>query len=315
MQKKVSKLVLFKKLANLDKDTGESRIVDKAEFIGEYSELNFTNGGDWCRRSSFAKPPNNYKIATATKTGKVNLLWDASDDEKANVEKYFREKCNIANSTNENENGNGNENIRQTRSITSIKYIKSFGKFEAGNTTRAIRKDILEYYKTKSCVNCGSNSELQCDHKNGLYNDLRVLSLITQTIDDFQSLCRHCNCQKRQIEKKTRETNRRYGATNIPHLQSFGIDFIEGDETLDVNNPNTLRGTYWYDPIAFTKYIHMKLQNQHTQPQPQPQAHSHPQHIENKSNPIDANLLDKMEKLSISKKKKNIEIINSDNTS
>jgi hypothetical protein len=275
-KKKISKLNLFKKLANLDEDIGECRIVDKAEFINEYADLNFTNGGDWCRRSSFSKAPNNYKIATATGTGKINLLWDANDDEKARVEEYFKLHCNFVNAKDK-------KNKEQNRTSASIKYIRSFGKFESSDKTRAIRKDILEYYKTKSCVNCGSNAELQCDHKNGLYNDPRVLNLETQTLDDFQSLCRHCNCQKRQVEKKTRETGKRYGATNIPLMRPFGIDYIEGNETMDVSDPNALKGTYWYDPIAFTTYIHM----QHQQ-------------LPNHS---DTNLIDKMAKMSISKKK------------
>lgn len=265
-EKKISKLNLFKKFVNLDEDTGECRIVDKSEFIGDYSALYFTNDGDWCRRTTFAKAPNNYKFATATGTGRINLLWDANDDEKAKVEEYLKAQCNFINSSNkvkdkakdkskDKSKDKTKDNI-QTPCSAGIKYIKSFGKFESSNTTRAIRKDILEFYKTQSCVNCGSNTELQCDHKNGLYNNLRVLNLETQTLDDFQSLCRHCNCQKRQVEKKTRETGKRYGATNIQHLQPFGINYIEGDDTLDINNPNTLRGTYWYDPVAFTKYIH-----------------------------------------------------------
>lgn len=251
--KKLSKLDLFKQLAALNKDTGECRIVDKAEFINEYADLNFTNGGDFCRRSSFTKAPNNYKIATATSTGKIKLLWNADDDEKTNVEQYFRLNCNFVNTKDKKDK-------ERNRSNTGIKYIKSFGYVESSNATRAIRKDILEFYKSQSCVGCGSNSELQCDHKNGLYNDPRILNLETQTVNDFQSLCRHCNCQKRQVEKNSKSTCKRYGATNIPHMRAFGIDFIEGDDTLDINNPNALRGTYWYDPIEFTKYIHMRLQ-------------------------------------------------------
>lgn len=303
MQKKISKLNLFKKLANLNEDNGECRIVDKAEFIGEYIELNFTNGGDWCRRTSFSKAPNNYKIATATGTGRINLLWDADDDEKARVEEYFKEHCNFINLTNKTKDKTKDkvkdkakdkkDNIR-TRCGVGIKYIRSFGKFVASSdTTRAIRKDILEFYKTQSCVGCGSNAELQCDHKNGLYNDIRVLNLKTQTLDDFQSLCRHCNCQKRQVEKKTRETGKRYGATNIPHMRPFGINYTEGDDTLDINNPNTLRGTYWYDPIAFTKYIH---QQQQTKQQILP--------VSSDKNIIGIiDIIDKMEQMSISKKK------------
>lgn len=252
-QPKLSKLQLFKQLAKLDESTGECRIVDKDEFTGIYSCLKFTNGGDWCRRSTFSKEPNNYKIATATGTGKINLLWTPdkdNDNEKTQVEQYFKANCNF-------------ETKKGSRSSNGIKYIKSFGKWQSSNTSRAIRKDILDYYKKQPCANCGSNAELQCDHKNGLYNDPRVLNLATQTMADFQSLCRHCNCQKRQVDKDTRATGKRYGATNIPHLKPFGIDFIEGDETLDIKNPSAMRGTYWYDPFAFCNYIakHLRKSN------------------------------------------------------
>jgi 5-methylcytosine-specific restriction endonuclease McrA len=52
---------------------------------------------------------------------------------------------------------------------------------------------------------CGSHSNTVIDHKNDLYNDETVLNVDTQTIDDFQVLCTHCNLLKRQIsidEKK-----------------------------------------------------------------------------------------------------------------
>ena len=101
---------------------------------------------------------------------------------------------------------------------------------------RPIRDDIHKYHKSTSCVVCGSQSDLVTDHKNDLYNDDRVLDIKTQTKEDFQCLCNHCNLQKRQIAKKTIETGKRYGATNIPSLAVFGIDFIEGDETFDKDN-------------------------------------------------------------------------------
>ena len=34
-----------------------------------------------------------------------------------------------------------------------------------------------------------------------------------------------------KISKETKKTNKRYGATNIPSLEPFDIDFISGDET------------------------------------------------------------------------------------
>ena len=87
-----------------------------------------------------------------------------------------------------------------------------------------------------TCVSCGSRSNIEIDHKNDLYNDPRVWDLYTQTLDDFQPLCKHFNDQKRQIVKKMKETNKRYGATNIPMLKCFGIDYIKGDETFDLND-------------------------------------------------------------------------------
>jgi hypothetical protein len=124
---------------------------------------------------------------------------------------------------------------------------------------RAIRKDIKIFHYKTGCVSCGSHSDLVIDHKNDLYNDQRVLIMETQLLSDFQCLCRHCNLQKRQVCKDTKNRNLRYGATNIPQLKIFGIDFIDGDETFNINNIDALKGTYWYDPIAFMEYIHKKL--------------------------------------------------------
>jgi len=126
---------------------------------------------------------------------------------------------------------------------------------------RSIDQKISSKIKSSICVLCGSRSQLTCDHKNDLYNDSRVLDKKTQVIDDFQCLCNHCNLQKRQISKTSRETKTRYAATNIPMLKNFGIDFIEGDEKLDFNDKNAMVGTFWYDPVRFINYIHTKLKN------------------------------------------------------
>jgi hypothetical protein len=65
--------------------------------------------------------------------------------------------------------------------------------------------------------------------------------------------------QKRQVCKKTKETGKRYKATNIPRLAHMGIDFTIGDETFDVNNINAMIGTYWYDPNAFEIEVYKQL--------------------------------------------------------
>ena len=47
---------------------------------------------------------------------------------------------------------------------------------------RPISKEIDKIIKLRSCVVCGSSSEIITDHKNDLYNDERVLNVKTQNI-------------------------------------------------------------------------------------------------------------------------------------
>ena len=54
-------------------------------------------------------------------------------------------------------------------------------------------------------------------------------------------------------------TNKRYGANRIPQLSIFNIDFTSGNEDYDINDINTMIGTYWYDPIDFMKNIRENL--------------------------------------------------------
>ena len=125
--------------------------------------------------------------------------------------------------------------------------------------SRPIRKDIHDYHKSRACVVCGSKSDLVTDHKNDLYNDPRVLDKDTQTIDDFQCLCNHCNLQKRQVSKKTLQQGKRIGATSIPSLAIFGVDFTEGDETFNPQDIYAMKGTYWYDPVEFMKQLKNRM--------------------------------------------------------
>jgi hypothetical protein len=123
---------------------------------------------------------------------------------------------------------------------------------------RPIRDDIKRALTKKGlpkavCVHCGQTSSLVPDHKNGLYNDPRVLSKKTQTENDFQCLCNGCNLRKRSIDKKTRETGIRYGANNIPSEAIYNIDFVDGDEKLNKDDPDAMVGTYWYDVVEFKK--------------------------------------------------------------
>ena len=230
----VPKLQLFKELANYNHTTKMSRIVFTSEFVYEYTSLQLGNGGSWCRRSNTQK----YKIVTFKNNGKFNFLWDIEEHEKKIIIKNFK---NI-------EISNGN----------SIKCIQIVGE-KTQDLSRNIRIDIKQFYKHTPCCACGRSSDLVCDHKNDLYNDPRVLDTKTQTIDDFQSLCNSCNLQKRQICKKSKETNTRYSAINIPSLRIFDVDFTYGNEILDVTEIYAMKGTYWYDPIDFMTRVFQGL--------------------------------------------------------
>jgi len=148
--------------------------------------------------------------------------------------------------------------------ISALRTI-GYSNNELYGASRPIRQDIHKYHKGMGCVVCGSNSDLVTDHKDDTYSDPRVLDASTQTIDDFQCLCNHCNLQKRQVCKKTKELGKRIGATTIKSLEIFGIDFIEGDETLDMNAHDPMKGTYWHDPVQFMKIIKERLSNTNTQ--------------------------------------------------
>tara|TARA_B110000285_G_C15075704_1_gene590597 strand:- start:373 stop:1131 length:759 start_codon:yes stop_codon:yes gene_type:complete len=139
------------------------------------------------------------------------------------------------------------------RAIQALRTV-GFSDSVLYGASRPIRSDIHAFHKATGCVVCGSKSDLVTDHKNDLYNDPRVLNANTQTFDDFQCLCNHCNLTKRQVSVFTKEHNRRIGATTIPSIAIFNIDFIHGDETFNINDIDAMVGTYWYDPVAFLEF-------------------------------------------------------------
>ena len=118
---------------------------------------------------------------------------------------------------------------------------------------RPIRKEIRDFYKNKPCVVCGTLSEV-IDHKNDLYDDMRVLDTKTQTHDDFQALCNHCNLQKRQVCKKEKETGILYDGFNIPIINVFKSVNMK---LLEQNKVNT----FWYDPVKYCNKIKEYYEN------------------------------------------------------
>jgi 5-methylcytosine-specific restriction endonuclease McrA len=233
---KISLIKLFTELADIDKN-GCSRLVSTNEFKDKYAKLVLGNGGSWCRfDSTFGKK---YKVITIKKNGKINYSWDCDDIEKTTIKQEI-------------------DDLIEKNSIilekgASIKYIKLYGFQENSEYLRPISKRVRDYFTGKSCVVCGSNHNTVIDHKNGLYNDERVLHIDTQKIDDFQVLCNHCNLQKRQTIKNMKKSGKRYSALNIESISIFNMSFTQGDENYDINDPNWGLGTYWDDPCDFVK--------------------------------------------------------------
>lgn len=150
-----------------------------------------------------------------------------------------------------------NRYVWEKRGLSAITALRTVG-FSDNHlygASRPIRKDIHTHHKAIGCVVCGSHSDLVTDHKNDLYNDPRVLDAKTQTLDDFQCLCNHCNLQKRQVSKTTKETGVRFSAMRIPSLAIWGVGFVDGGETFDTDDVNAMVGTYWHDPVEFMKKL------------------------------------------------------------
>lgn len=92
--------------------------------------------------------------------------------------------------------------------------------------------------------------------KNDLYNDIRVLNTKTQRLDDFQSLCNHCNLEKRQICKNEIINKQIYSAQlNLLQFKCYKFKFAWESKIFDLNNIYTKYDTFWYDPVEFQRKI------------------------------------------------------------
>jgi len=231
----MSNIQLFLALANATVETGYvSRWVHRNEFVGEYATLHFGNGGSWCRMDT-SRIARDYKMVTVKGSRMCCFSWEPLEDEKKTIEDSVPDMSG--------DRGN------------SIVYIKLFGeKVALSSASRLIRSDIRMYYSHQPCVVCGT-SAVEVDHKNGLYNDPRVMTIATQTMADFQALCKHCNDKKRETMKVTKATGIRHSALSIPQLVSLGVAYTTGGEGYDPMDPNAMVGTYWYDPVDFIEKV------------------------------------------------------------
>jgi hypothetical protein len=118
------------------------------------------------------------------------------------------------------------------------------------NSTRSIRRDIIEKISGLSCEHTGfynlSSDKIEIDHRNGRYNDASVLNLETQKVEDFMALTRRSNLQKREDCKACKSSGKRFDAKKL----GYRVGWSEGGENYDGNTLGCL-GCYWYGPIDF----------------------------------------------------------------
>lgn len=104
------------------------------------------------------------------------------------------------------------------------------------------------------------NTKIEIDHKDGRKDDWRVSDPDTQSIDDFQPLCKAANDVKRQICKDCKRTNKRWDAT---YLKGNPYPFYDGD----INYTEELGcvGCYQYDPVQYRKTCMKRVSQEATE--------------------------------------------------
>lgn len=110
---------------------------------------------------------------------------------------------------------------------------------------RHIRSDIKNIIINMTCAATGSNPTnhtVECDHKNGRYDDPRLENPAAQQLSDFQPLHRSLNLIKRGHCNKCGETGQRFDARCI----GFRIPWTAG-ELKRKESPDGCIGCYWHD--------------------------------------------------------------------
>lgn len=147
-------------------------------------------------------------------------------------------------------------NVEFDKTLTpgnSIDAVRVNGFNTQKTFSQAIRQDIKDYYRNKNCVMLGihgnsENTKIEIDHKDGRKDDWRVSDPSTQTLEDFQPLCKAANDAKRQICKRCKETNKRWDAKN---LKGNPYSFYKGTE--EYTDKLGCVGCYQYDPVEYRK--------------------------------------------------------------
>ena len=65
------------------------------------------------------------------------------------------------------------------KSGNTVEYIQFFGLSDNPIIDQGIHPNIKKMISKLPCVNCATSKDIECDHKNDLKNDPRVLNLDT----------------------------------------------------------------------------------------------------------------------------------------
>lgn len=207
------------------------------DVLKQYDTLNWSNGlgNRWARKI--------FNYATLMSDQKINLYSEHVGDTISQdiINSFY------------------SSNV-QTRKASGTVGIFVFSERRNKVPNRPISKKIRKQFSRSVCVVCGSSSNIVIDHKNDLYNDVRVLQTNLQVVSDFQPLCNHCNLQKRQICKKEKAENKLHSAKQIPRFENHLFAFPWEKKIFDICDIHCKRNTYWYDPLEFeTKILYYSM--------------------------------------------------------
>lgn len=141
--------------------------------------------------------------------------------------------------------------IKRKHDAGKIFAIKVDGFNKRRKINPSIRSDILKEIQKRRCAILDINTNIECDHKDGMKDDWRLNNKELQKLDDFQALTKTANDAKRQHCKKCLETGKRYDARRL----GYSFAYILGDE-----DSKTCIGCYWHDPQKFNQKISENFQ-------------------------------------------------------
>ena len=251
-QKKYTKSK-FAKFEELYLDENCKSKLIKRDNLSEELGLSWTSGDSIFR---FDNPKMKHLMYCYISKGKhgIRFSWNIVDISKNSNEMWSNilQKFNIYNTYKSFSQEALTRKNKDNKKISGVKFLQFHGRKPIIPVIdQGIRDDIRKHICSQPCCVCFRTDSIECDHKNDLKNDPRVLAKSTQTLDDFQPLCKHCNMLKKSASQLRNKTNKRIGATKY----GFSKDFTIGDETLNRNDPYWYKGTYWGDVMQFKKLL------------------------------------------------------------